>query len=65
VVLRVSKNGEKLQSGSRNVEFTRDYFNKRVLAEASIEGFSRVWICGPPKLNTDTAKILLENGYTN
>jgi NAD(P)H-flavin reductase len=44
---------------------TREYFNKRVLVESSISGFSRVWICGPPKLNTDTASILLENGYSN
>ncbi len=33
--------------------------------EASIEGLSRIWICGPPKLNTDIANILLENGYSH
>lgn len=65
VVVRVSKNGEKLHGKAGSIEFTRDYFNKRVLTEAAVEGFSRVWICGPPKLNTDTANILLENGYSN
>ena len=59
VVLRVSKNADKLSKSAGNIQFTREYFNKRVLAEASVQGFSRVWICGPPKLNTDTANILL------
>lgn len=63
-VLRVSKNADKLQGKLGSIEFTRDYFTKRVLSEAAKEGLSRVWICGPPKLNTDTGKVLIENGYS-
>ena len=63
IVMRISRNGEALQKEAGRIEFTRDYFSKRVVTEASEKGFSKVWICGPPRLNTDTAKILLENGY--
>jgi NAD(P)H-flavin reductase len=54
----VSKNAEKIQNDAGKIEFTREYFSKRVVTEASMRGFSRVWICGPPKMGTDTAKIL-------
>lgn len=64
VVMRVSKNPEKLSRMTEAIEFTREYFNKRVLTEAAEKGLSRIWICGPPKLNSDIGKILLENGYS-
>jgi ferredoxin-NADP reductase len=64
VVMRVSKNPEKLSKITEAIEFTREYFNKRVLTEAAEKGLSRIWICGPPKLNSDIGKILLENGYS-
>lgn len=63
IVLRVSKNADKLSGKGGEIEFTREYFTKRVIAEAAVKGLSRVWICGPPKLNTDTATVLEENGY--
>lgn len=56
--MRVSKNPERLLYKGK-IEFTRDYFNKRVVSEATTEGLSRVWICGPPKLTTDAANALL------
>lgn len=62
MVLRVSKNPQQLSSLHSKIEFTKDYFNKRVLSEAALEGLSRVWICGPPKLSSDTALALLESG---
>jgi NAD(P)H-flavin reductase len=62
IVLRVSKKAEQLTSLKSKIEFTKDYFNKRVVAEATAEGLSRVWICGPPKLSSDTATALLESG---
>jgi len=63
IVLRVSKNAEKISNNAGNIEFTREYFNKRVVSEASVKGFSKVWICGPPTMSTNTAMILEENGY--
>ncbi len=62
VVMRVSKNQQDISSLSSKIEFTRDYFNKRVIAEAKESGLARVWICGPPKLNSETAAGLLESG---
>lgn len=64
IVMRVSKNADKLEGKLGSIEFTREYFTKRVVSEAAKEGLSRVWICGPPKLNTDTGKVLLENGHS-
>ena len=63
IVMRVSKNADKIQEATGKIEFTREYFSKRVISEGAVKGFSRFWICGPPKLNTDTTKILVENGY--
>ena len=63
--MRVSKGAGKLKENAGKIEFTREYFTKRVITEAAEKGLSRVWICGPPKMNCDTAKVLVENGYTN
>jgi hypothetical protein len=62
VVMRVSKNPQQISALPSKIEFTKDYFNKRVLSEAAAEGLARVWICGPPKLSSDTALALLESG---
>lgn len=64
IVLRVSKNRDQLRDTGK-IEFTREYFNKRILSEAAMKGLSRVWICGPPKMSSESAAILVENGYTN
>lgn len=61
-VLRVSKNEKDLKKESGKIEFTRDYFTSRMVSESKADDFSRVWICGPPKMATDTAEALLENG---
>ncbi len=63
VVLRVSKNEQALRNSESKIEFTRDYFTKRVIAESSSNDFSRVWICGPPKMCTEVASNLLSSGY--
>jgi Na+-transporting NADH:ubiquinone oxidoreductase subunit NqrF len=62
VVMRVSKNEKEVSSVKSGIEFTRDYFTDRVLTEGEVKNFSRYWICGPPKMSTDTAKNLLKNG---
>lgn len=60
--MRVSKNADKLSSLKSKIEFTKDYFNKRIVSEAMSENLARVWICGPPKLSSDTAAALLQSG---
>jgi NAD(P)H-flavin reductase len=60
-VLRVSKNEGQLKKDQSGIEFTRDYFENRVVSEATVSDFSRVWICGPPRMATETAKILLQS----
>lgn len=62
IVMRVSKNQQQISAIDSKIEFTRDYFNKRVVAEAGEAGVARVWICGPPKLSSDTAAGLLDSG---
>ena len=64
VVLRVSKNRDQLRDTGK-IEFTREYFNKRIVSEAAVKGLSRVWICGPPKMSSESASALVENGFTN
>jgi NAD(P)H-flavin reductase len=55
VVLRVSKDEQLLKQMDSKIQFTRDYFTNRVVTESKAADFSRVWICGPPKMATDTA----------
>lgn len=64
IVIRVSKNADKLKKNAGNIEFVTEYFNKRTIFEVEKKGFSKVWICGPPKLNFDTTKTLVDHGYT-
>lgn len=45
------------------IELTRSYFSERVITEAKAANFSKVWICGPPKMATDTAETLLANSF--
>ena len=63
--MRVSRNKDQLPPERANIEFTREYFTKRVISEAAVSGLSRVWICGPPKMCTSAASILLAHGYTS
>ena len=62
--MRVSRNADKLTK-TRKLEFTREYFNKMVIQEAKVRGLARVWVCGPPKMNSEIAYMLVENGFTN
>lgn len=64
IVLRVSKNRDQLRDTGK-IEFTKEYFTKRIVSEAEVKGLSRVWICGPPKMSSESASVLVENGYTN
>ena len=64
IVLRFSRNADQLRTRGK-IEFTREYFNNRTVTEAGVKGLSRVWICGPPKMNHDISAILYKNGYTN
>jgi NAD(P)H-flavin reductase len=63
IVMRVSKHADVLQRDCGRIDFTREYFNKRMLNEAEMPGLSRVWICGPPRLNNECASLLKESGY--
>jgi len=58
IVLRVSKNADQLKNTGK-IEFTKEYFNKRIVSEAEVKGLSRIWICGPPKMSSETASTLV------
>jgi hypothetical protein len=51
IIIRVSRNADQLRSRGK-IEFTREYFNNMTVTEAEKKGLSKVWICGPPRMNT-------------
>ncbi len=58
---KVKEDKEAFSASYRSVKMTNDRFDKLVIPEAQKKSCSKVYICGPPIMNTSTANGLYEN----
>lgn len=59
----MKENPQFIEAVSPKISLTNERFDKMIIAEAKTEQLSRIYICGPPRMNTDTAKSLLAAGF--
>ena len=61
-LFRIKKDEPEFRQKYPGIKVTKEFFNDKVVAESEKEGTSKIYVCGPPMMNTGIAQALKENG---
>lgn len=59
--MRVKKGIEFIRTNYSSIGFQKDYFNNNLKEHLKEGNISQVYICGPPQMNSDVGKLMVDN----
>jgi len=60
-VMRIKKGEDLIRNNYQNITFQKDYFTSNIKKHLKKGNISQIYICGPPQMNADVGKVMVEN----